>query len=208
MIDSYIRKKYQTFFIDPWIQISLFKKISPHLITAIACLIGIAAAFFFFYHHWVVASFLLFLSGYFDTLDGSIARAFHKVSDIGSVLDIVLDRVVEFALVLSLYLQNPLERGLVTIWIMAGILFCMVTFLVIGIFTQNHSEKSFYYSPGLIERTEAFGFIFAMNIFPAFYSILAWAFVALMLATAALRLYQFIRFSNQPRGSWQKDCID
>ncbi|MGD2170357.1 MAG: CDP-alcohol phosphatidyltransferase family protein, partial [Chlamydiota bacterium] len=115
MIDSYLRKTYQTLFIDSWIKKSFFKNISPNLVTVIGCLLGVGSAIFFFYDYMLLATLLLILSGFCDTLDGSIARLFHKESDVGSALDIVLDRIVEFSIVFSLYLKSPLERSLVTI---------------------------------------------------------------------------------------------
>jgi phosphatidylglycerophosphate synthase len=198
MIDSYLRKTYQTLFIDSWIKKSFFKNISPNLVTVIGCLLGVGSAIFFFYDYMLLATLLLILSGFCDTLDGSIARLFHKESDVGSALDIVLDRIVEFSIVFSLYLKSPLERSLVTIWIMAGILFCMVTFLVVAVFTKNRSSKSFHYSPGFVERTEAFVFFILMNVLPKLYFFIAWSFVTLMFFTAYFRLYQFIKQSDQP----------
>ncbi|WBV63947.1 CDP-alcohol phosphatidyltransferase family protein [Legionella pneumophila 130b] len=102
---------------------------------------------------------LLLLSGYCDTLDGTIARLTNHSSDWGSVLDIMTDRVVEVGVVFALWAINPNERGLGSLLMMASILLCITSFLVVGIFKTNDSEKSFHYSPGLIERAEAFVFL-------------------------------------------------
>jgi archaetidylinositol phosphate synthase len=94
----------------------------------------------------------LVLSGFLDTLDGSLARHLNKTSSI-----------------------------------------CVTTFLVVGIFTKNDSQKSFFYSPGLIERAEAFIVFSLMILLPFTFSVLAWGFIALTFLTAFLRLWQFIK---------------
>ncbi len=133
----------------------------------------------------------LLLSGYLDTLDGSLARRCNKTSPFGAALDIISDRIVESAAILGLFLVEPGARGLPCLMMLASTLLCVTTFLVVGIFTQNTSEKGFRYSPGLMERAEAFALFIAMIALPSAFLFLSWLYTLLVMATALIRLYQF-----------------
>ena len=137
----------------------------------------------------------LITSGFFDTLDGSLARSQQATSNRGAVFDIIADRAVEWGVILGLYFYDP-SRSLLCLLMMGSILLCITSFLVVGMFQENTSEKSFHYSPGLMERAEAFIFFSLMILLPQFFTVLAILFVALVLLTAILRAYQFKSHQN------------
>lgn len=147
----------------------------------------------------LVAILCLALSGLCDVLDGAVARYRNLSTEQGAVLDITCDRIVEFLVVLGLFLVDPVERGLLALLMLGSILFCITTFLVVGIFSQNTTEKSFYYSPGLIERPEAFAFFALMMAFPKGFTILASLFTGLVVLTGIIRVYQFFRNTSMPK---------
>lgn len=192
MLETYFRPAYQKFFVDPLAK-CLVKYLSPNSTTLLACLIGIAAAPALICHYSILACGLLLISGYFDTLDGTLARLSKRISMQGSVFDIVSDRVVEVAIIFGLYGVDPSNRGWLALGMLGSIFICVTTFLVIGIFIENSSNKGFYYSPGLIERTEAFIFFIAMILVPGYFNILAIVFIFLVLVTIYLHLYQFFK---------------
>jgi phosphatidylglycerophosphate synthase len=136
---------------------------------------------------------LLILSGFMDTLDGSLARLYAKDSPKGAAMDIITDRVVEFAIVLGLYSVDPSSRALAVILMLGSILICITSFLIVGIFTENNSEKSFFYSPGIIERAEAFILFAAMMLLPSAFFFLSYLFSFLVLTTALIRMVQFLK---------------
>jgi phosphatidylglycerophosphate synthase len=140
---------------------------------------------------WALTALLF--SGFLDTIDGSLARHTQRASSQGAALDICCDRLVEFSIVLGLYLVDPVTRGFDTLLMLGSVLLCVTTFLVAGIFSEQSSYKSFYYSPGLIERTEAFILFFAMIAWPSQFYWLAPLFTLLVMLTAAIRLWQFSR---------------
>ena len=142
-----------------------------------------------------IAVFLLLVSGYFDTLDGSLARLQDRSTQIGSALDIVMDRLVEWAVVFALYLVDP-QRAVLCFMILLANLLCITSFLVVGIFVEQNSNKSFFYHEGLMERAEAFIFFILMMLIPQWFAFLAVVYIILVLLTAFLHL----RFFN----NWQK----
>lgn len=192
MIEKYLRHYFQYLFIDPVAKkLMKWPFISPSHLTIMGCLIGVLGATMISFGWSWIGVFLLFLSGYFDTLDGTLARLHNRASPFGSVLDIVSDRVVEFSIVLGLHKMHSEVDALFPLFMLGSILLCITSFLVVGIFSENTGEKSFHYSPGLIERGEAFLFFGFMVCIPNFFRALAVIFSSLVFFTAVLRLYQF-----------------
>lgn len=139
----------------------------------------------------ILALFCLGLSGLFDCLDGELARLTNASSPFGTVLDIMCDRVVEISVILALFLVDPNTRGLASLGMLSTILLCITSFLVTGIFSEKASNKSFYYSPGLIERAETFLFFGVMVLLPTHFINLAYLYSALVLYTTLKRLAEF-----------------
>lgn len=193
MIETNLRKHYQKCCIEPLLRLQLIRKFHPHFLTALACLSGICVLFSLAFGYPLTAFFCLALSGFLDTLDGSLARHTGIPSEQGAAFDIVADRIVEFAVILGLFFLEPQARALPALLMVGSTLICITSFLVVGIFTQNTSEKSFHYSPGLMERAEAFLFFALMILFPAFFFYLSYLFSALVFLTAAIRMFQFFR---------------
>lgn len=190
MIESYVRPFYQKIFCDPLARI-LGKNFSPNTLTFLGTLVGVAILPALFYDFVSLALTLLVITGIFDTLDGTVARLFQKDSSYGTVIDIIGDRIVEFSIVLGLFLVSPETRALGCLLMLGSILICVTSFLVVGIFSENESQKGFHYSPGLMERPEAFLFFAAMMLLPTLFSALALLFTFLVFLTAAIRVLEF-----------------
>lgn len=191
MIESILRKTYQKVCVDPVLKPKSAAKLHPLWITLAGTLTGMTVPFLLVASSPLTAIAFLLLSGYLDTLDGSLARKVEKTSTFGAALDIVSDRVVESAVIIGLFLVAPQTRGLPCLLMLGSTLLCVTTFLVVGIFTQNTSEKSFHYSPGLMERAEAFALFIAMMALPSAFLFLSGLYTLLVMATAFIRLYQF-----------------
>lgn len=193
MLEDLLRPRFQKWLIDPFLRIQAIKKASPLLITGLGTGLGIGALPSIMFGHPFLAIILLALSGYCDTLDGTLARQSGKASSLGAVCDIFSDRVVELAVILGLFFYGPEQRAMGSILMLGSIYLCITSFLVVGMVSTKTSEKSFYYSPGLIERAEAFLMWGAMILFPNFFFPLAGLFTALVALTTGIRLVQFFR---------------
>ncbi|QBR84829.1 CDP-alcohol phosphatidyltransferase family protein [Legionella israelensis] len=190
MIETFIRAPYQHMLVDPvakW----LIRSVSPNQLTLLSGFAGLLILPCLYFRAPILAIVLLLFSGYLDTLDGTLARLTEQSSDWGTVLDITVDRGVEFIIILSLWVVSPDARSFWVIMMLGSVLLCITSFLVVGIFTSNDSDKGFYYSPGIMERAEAFLFFIAMMLWPAYFSTLAFLFSFLVLLTAIIRLKQF-----------------
>lgn len=193
MIDTYFRNHYQNLFVNPLLPKLVRWKLSPKTYTVVGLFFGLLVAPFLALGYKVLAFILLLLSGYFDTLDGSVARRNEATSPQGAVLDIVSDRIVEFSIILGLYLVDPVARGLLCLLMLGSVLICITSFLVVAIFTENTSHRSFHYSPGIMERGEAFIFFSCMILIPASFLLMAALFALLVTLTGIIRVYQFTR---------------
>lgn len=190
MIEAILRPTFQKRCVDP-IAKTMVKVITPHFVTFLAVLSGISIIPALVFDAIPLACALLIISGYLDILDGTVARLKAKTTPVGTMLDIVGDRIVEFAVILGLYLVDPIARGTVSLCMLGSILICVTSFLVVGIFTPNESKKGFHYSPGLIERFEAFVFFFAMILFPTVFNALGIIMTLLIFFTALVRVTEF-----------------
>ena len=170
MLEQKYRHYYQKILIDPVLNMGC--KFSPTLITLLSGVVGLLIIPAVYFHHPWLAVFLLALSGYLDTLDGSVARACNSSTQLGGALDIVVDRIVESSVIFALYLLDP-------------------SLLVVGIFVEQNSNKSFFYHEGLIERAEAFIFYVLMILVPSFFTPLAYGYIILVLLSAFLHLRFF-----------------
>lgn len=195
MLEQIIRQYYQRWLVDP-VAVRLQKRLTASHITIAALVSGIMIIPALFYHHEYVAVTILLLSGYFDTLDGTIARLEGASSPLGAVYDIMADRLVEFSAIFGLWLVDFQQRGLDCFLMLGSVLLCVTSFLVVGIFTSNESQKSFHYSPGLIERAEAFILFSVMMLVPAIFSIIAIGFILLVNITTMVRLYEFKKYQT------------
>lgn len=192
MLDTYCRPIYQKYCLDPLVVLlAKYKGLRPSHITVLAILSGVFAAACIVWQHWVLATVLIVLSGYCDSLDGTLARYTDCTSDTGATLDLLGDRLVEFLILWALFMIAPPTAANIVFAMLGASYLCVTTFLVVGVFSHNNSEKSFYYSVGLMERAEAFLFFVAMLWLPHWFTGLGIAYVILVLYTAIRRMLAF-----------------
>lgn len=194
MLEKHLRPSLEKLLILPLAK-KIPRFITPFNITFSALLIGCFVPLLAYFNYIYLAIFALLLSGYLDVLDGSLARLRQQSSVCGSVFDIISDRIVEFSAVFALYLIDSRTRGAWCLIILGSFYFCITVFLVSGIFTKNTGQKSFHYSPGIIERAETFIFIIAMLLMPSFFNALAALLSFLVILTAVLHWHALLNAS-------------
>ena len=194
MLDTNCRK-----FIQPFIKLgaNIFIKlnITANQVTSIALIFGIASGILIYLDFPYIAIALLWFSGYLDAVDGTIAR--HSGSTpFGTVMDITFDRIVEISLILGLALKNP-NINFLFLCLACSIIISMTIFLVTGSLTTKKSEKSFYYQPGLAERTEGFIMFSLMILFQTYLNYLTLIFIFIVLFTATQRFLEGEKILNK-----------
>lgn len=191
MIETTFGKTYQKICIDPVLRLKCFRRVHPIQLTGFSCITGVCVLPLLLLKLTFFALLLLTLSGFLDTLDGALARQEGKTSNLGAAIDILSDRVVEFAVILGLMLIDPASRAISCHLMLGSVFLCVTTFMIVGIFTKNDSKKGFHYSSGLIERAEAFVFFAAMIALPSEFLLLSSVFSGLVLVTAFMRMFHF-----------------
>ena len=92
-------------------------------------------------------------------------------------------------MILALAWRYP-EARMPLMLLTAVIVVAMSLFLSIGAALVNHSAKSFYYAPGLAERSEGFIFLSLMALNPAHLVLWTWVFTVAIVVTMVQRFMQ------------------
>ena len=161
----------------------------PNQVTWLAFLIGVATGLFIYLDLFIIAIIFLWLSGFLDAVDGSMARQVNNTTSWGTLLDITFDRVVEISFIIGLALRFS-EIQFFIILMTSSIILSMTIFLTVGALSRKEGIKSFYYQAGLAERTEGFILFSLMLIFPGVISIIAIIYTVAVLFTAFQRMLE------------------
>jgi CDP-diacylglycerol--glycerol-3-phosphate 3-phosphatidyltransferase len=100
--------------IDPLTGWLARNRVHPNALTTIGFFVTVGSAVAFSAHEVRLAGFLILLGGFFDILDGRVARLTGLGSKFGAFYDSTLDRISEIAVflgLLSLYNDYRLELG-------------------------------------------------------------------------------------------------
>ncbi|MGL5510783.1 MAG: CDP-alcohol phosphatidyltransferase family protein, partial [Microcoleaceae cyanobacterium] len=88
--------------------LSEIKWITPNGITWLGAMIGgPLTAYLIVQNYYIVAVFMVIISGLLDGLDGDLARVRGTTTIEGGILDSVLDRYVDFLIISAVILINP-----------------------------------------------------------------------------------------------------
>ncbi len=131
--------------------------ISPNTLTFIGLAVGILAAFFFARGEQLLAGLVLLLAGFFDILDGAVARVLRRETAFGGVLDSVVDRYVDFlifaGIIYAFVSSGIAEVGLIPGWAW-GVLAIVGSFMVSYIRARAEAAGSGRLDVGIGERAE------------------------------------------------------
>lgn len=100
--------------ITPLINVLVRHRVHPNLLTTLGFLATLGAGLAFHQHAVQAAGFLILLGGFFDILDGRVARLTGLGSKFGAFYDSTLDRISEIVVfmgILSMYNDYRQELG-------------------------------------------------------------------------------------------------
>lgn len=188
MLDTHARHYVQPF-IEKSARAFIRIEWTANGVTWAAFTVGIGASMAAWLGYAGCAVLALWISGFLDAVDGTMARLSAKTSPWGTLLDITFDRIVELAIIIAIGLRYP-DALLLLLFLTASIVFSMTIFLTVGSLTENKGYKSFYYQAGLAERTEGFLLLSLMLLFP---NVLLWTiglFIVVEVFTGIQRLLE------------------
>lgn len=195
MLDTHARKYVQPV-IGHTADFFLRRNLTANQVTVASFIIGVAAGPLVYLGLGPAAVLLLWISGFLDAVDGSMARK-TKPSAFGTVMDVTFDRLVEISVLLGLAFLFP-DLMWLFLLLSVSIIFSMTVFLTVGTVSEQKGIKSFYYQAGLAERTEGFILFTIMILFPSilFYSTLLFLFVEVF--TGIQRLLEAKKILKEP----------
>ena len=166
---------------------------TPNLLTSLGLLLGIAAAFFFAGGQVFLAGSVLLACGFFDLMDGAVARITGRETGFGGVLDSVADRYVDFAIFAGI-IYGGLAGAWGLSWFLLGALAMVGSFMVSYTRARAESAGTGRLDVGLAERGERLlilivgAFLGAIEYSLAIIAILTHLTVVQRLAVAKTRL--------------------
>ena len=99
----------------------LFRRhLDPNTLTVCGALVSLAAAVAFAFGHFAPGGILMLLGGFFDLVDGVVARHQGSASRFGAFLDSTLDRFVDMVLLLGICVHFA-ARGEAGTVLLAGV---------------------------------------------------------------------------------------
>jgi len=191
MIDTKLRKNVQPIF-DKLAGLFIKMKLSPNKITLLAFVVGLLAGLFTGMRYSVLAVILLWLSGLLDVLDGSVARLKGESSSVGAYMDLILDRMVEAAIILGLFHAYPKQAWMYLLFFVA-VIFNFTTFIVAGALFKNEGKKSMHYDVGIAERTETFIVFTLLILLPKYIFQILLCFNIIIFITGCIRFYRVVK---------------
>lgn len=114
------RKRLSSYLTPGIIRLLSKTGITPNTLTVTGFIVTLAAAGLILAGQPFAAGFVVLAAGFFDLLDGSLARSTNRVTRFGGILDSTFDRLSEAALMLALLVVFAADGSVPGVWI-AGI---------------------------------------------------------------------------------------
>jgi CDP-diacylglycerol--glycerol-3-phosphate 3-phosphatidyltransferase len=152
--------------LDPLTGWLAHRRVHPNLLTTMGFLVTVSSAYAFHQHHVRTAGLLVLLGGFFDILDGRVARLTGLGSKFGAFYDSTLDRVSEIIVylgLLSLYNDYRLELG--DVGMIYLIMLAMAGSLMVSYTRARAEALGLDCKVGLMPRAERVVLIGAASLF-------------------------------------------
>lgn len=192
-----VRKTVAYYLTKPVVRLLAKTPIAPNAVTWVGFLVTIGAAVLIITGHLFAAGFVVLVAGFFDILDGALARSTNRITQFGAVLDSTLDRLAEAVLLLGILVLYAREQSI------AGI-------LVVGVALLGSLLVSY-----IRARAEAVGLECRVGLFTRAERVVVLALglllsqidYALITALAIIVVFSFITVSQRLFYVWRQTKI-
>ena len=143
-LDPLILRVYQFFFRG--------RVVKPNLLTVVGLFFGFICLVLTISDRLLLAGLALFISGFFDLLDGAVARQYGRVTAYGGFLDSVLDRYTDLSVAFGVFVYflrqgEDLPYAILTFVAAIGI-------VIVSYIRARAEAASLQCKSGLLERSE------------------------------------------------------
>jgi len=169
--------------------------ITPNIITWFGFVITLGAAGLIVTGHLFAAGVVVLLAGFFDILDGALARRTNQTTRFGALLDSTLDRLSEAVLLLGILILNLLKDQL-TIEVLLVCL-ALIGSLLVSYVRARAEALGIECQAGLFTRSERVT-VLALGL------LLSQIDYALIIALSIIILFSFITAGQRVLHAWQQ----
>ena len=197
-------QKFNLFFrpvLTKFATILLKHQISPNQITLFSFILGIFCFIFLSLGLIYIALLFFLLNRIFDGVDGALARL-KEPTDLGGFYDIISDFLIYALLPFGFILFDNNNFLSMSLLLTSFIGTCSTFLTTAWIFEKKKikieqlSQKSFFYSEGLIEGTETIILFIFMFLFYEVANFIAWIFAILCFITSITRIIKVSKILN------------
>jgi len=138
------------------------RRINPDLLTVVGAMVSMIAAVAFAKGHLFLGGWVVWAGGFFDLVDGVVARHFKISTTFGGFLDSTLDRMVDMVLLLGLVIHFSGSGDNRTAIVASYVLVCSILTSYMKARAELHLE---HLPGGMLERGERMGLLIAGGVF-------------------------------------------
>lgn len=145
------RRTIGSYVTQPVVRLLAKTPVTPNTITVVGTGIAIGAGVLIATGHPFAAGFVVLIGGFFDIIDGALARSTNRSTVFGAILDSTLDRVAEAVVLLGLLVFYAVEES-VAGTVVVGLVW--LTSLLVSYIRVRAEASGFECEVGLFTRTE------------------------------------------------------
>ena len=194
---SEIRKTAAYYLTQPVVWLLAKTPITPSAITWFGFLLAAGAAVLITTRHLFAAGFVVLLAGFFDILDGALARRTNQTTRFGAVLDSTLDRLSEAVLLLAILVLYAREQSVAHILLVS---FALPSSMLVSYVKASAEAQGLECQVGLFTRAERI-IVLALGL------LLSQINNALAIALAIIVLFSLFTIGQRLVYVWQQTKI-
>jgi len=194
---SEVRKALAYRFTEPVVRFLSRTPITPSAITWFGFLLTVGAAALIVKEHLLAAGFIVLIAGFFDILDGALARRTNQTTRFGAVLDSTLDRLSEAVLLLGILVLYAGEQSITGILLVG---FALIGSLLVSYVRARAEALGLECQVGLFTRAERV-IVLALGL------LLNQISYALIIALAIIVMFSFFTVGQRLLYVWQQTKI-
>jgi len=194
---SEVRKALAYRFTEPVVRFLSRTPITPSAITWFGFLLTVVAAALIIKEHLLAAGLVVLIAGFFDILDGALARHTNQTTRFGAVLDSTLDRLSEAVLLLGILVLYAGEQSITGILLVG---FALIGSLLVSYVRARAEALGLECQVGLFTRAERV-IVLALGL------LLNQISCALIIALAIIVMFSFFTVGQRLLYVWQQTKI-
>ena len=178
--------------------------VNPNILTAISPFFALAAAIFFAKGYLREAAVVILLSGFFDVLDGAVARYHNRTTDFGAFLDSTMDRFSYAIIIIGI------AFGKYCTWFIAILL--VHSAITVSYVKARAESKGIQCDVGIAERAVRLIIIMVGAIVGYYYKPLYFTYILIILMllsyfTVGQRVYHVWKVTEEEKNRFSKHPI-